>query len=130
LSDIEKGGWAVKQSVRLKVLEDQRIKAAPIEEKEQGGHKDEGEGKELVDQFGLMIEMHEDQGDESSFDRGEDHADDDILAMSGEFNRREPDRKDGADGKYTTDPKDLADGFFDFFGAVSHDVVGVKVAKN
>ena len=82
-----KGEKGKKQSMRLEILEDQGIKAAPIEEKEEGRHEDEREGEKFVDQFGLMIEMHEDEGDETRFDRGEDHAHNDVLAVCGEFNR-------------------------------------------
>ncbi len=121
------GKEAAGGSVGVKILEDQRIKAAPIEEEKKSCHEDEREGEELVDQLRLMIEMHEDQGDKSGLDRGEDHADNDVLTMGGELDSREPNGEDGADGENGTDPEDLADGFFDFFGAVSHDACWVKV---
>jgi hypothetical protein len=115
--------------VRLEISEDQRIKTAPIEKQEQSRDEYDREGEHFIYELRLVVKMHEYQTDKTSFDGGEDHTDHDILAVSGEFDRRKPHGEDRTNGENTTNPEDLADGLFDFFGAISHDACRLKVTS-
>ena len=53
---------------KLELAEDQWIDAGEVEEQEKGENEGEREKEELVDDHFLVVQMHENQGDEGGLD--------------------------------------------------------------
>ena len=106
----------------IEPFKNQGIAVRHIEQNEQHRDEDHGKKQDLIDDLLLMVQVHEDQGNQGCFKRCHNHPDHDVHTMGRQFNIRQPNGDDREQEQQAAYDEVLFDRFLDFFEIVSHDV--------